>query len=169
VGLFPAKDVVVWTPEEVQAWAAVPNAFVSEVLREGHTPTMRNKVNHTRAWLLKAASELLTVQRLLDASGPYDTACFHAQQAVEKALKAVLAWTEQPIPQTHNLEELELLCRNVIPAFDLHNLDIAVLMPYAVRDDLEFWPPGEAAEQALDIAQRVYTAIVAILPAEARP
>jgi predicted nucleotidyltransferase len=28
VGVFPAKDVVVWTPEEVQAWASVPHALL---------------------------------------------------------------------------------------------------------------------------------------------
>jgi len=35
VGLFPAKDVVVWTPGEVQEWAAVPHAFITTVMREG--------------------------------------------------------------------------------------------------------------------------------------
>ena len=35
VGLFPAKDVVVWTPEEVQEWAAVSHAFITTALREG--------------------------------------------------------------------------------------------------------------------------------------
>lgn len=35
VGLFPAKDVVVWTPAEVRAWAGVPNAFITTALREG--------------------------------------------------------------------------------------------------------------------------------------
>jgi hypothetical protein len=34
-GLFPAKDVVVWTPEEIAAWAEVPHAFSTTVLREG--------------------------------------------------------------------------------------------------------------------------------------
>jgi len=34
-GLFPAKDVVVWTPEEVQEWQDVPNAFITRVLAEG--------------------------------------------------------------------------------------------------------------------------------------
>jgi predicted nucleotidyltransferase len=34
-GLFPAKDIVVWTPDEVRAWSAVKNAFVSVALREG--------------------------------------------------------------------------------------------------------------------------------------
>ena len=34
-GLFPAKDVVVWTPEEIEAWADVPHAFITTALREG--------------------------------------------------------------------------------------------------------------------------------------
>lgn len=34
-GVFPAKDIVVWTPQEVEDWKAVPNAFISSVLREG--------------------------------------------------------------------------------------------------------------------------------------
>ena len=34
-GLFPAKDVVVWTPEEIASWAEVPHAFSTTALREG--------------------------------------------------------------------------------------------------------------------------------------
>jgi predicted nucleotidyltransferase len=37
LGLFPAKDVLVYSPAEVAAWADVPNAFVTTVLREGKT------------------------------------------------------------------------------------------------------------------------------------
>jgi hypothetical protein len=37
VGVFPAKDVVVWTPQEIDAWSEVPNAFVTTALREGKT------------------------------------------------------------------------------------------------------------------------------------
>jgi len=37
VGLFPAKEVVVWTPEEVEAWSEVPHAFITTALREGKT------------------------------------------------------------------------------------------------------------------------------------
>ena len=37
VGVFPAKDVVVWTPQEIEAWSQVPNAFVTTALREGKT------------------------------------------------------------------------------------------------------------------------------------
>jgi len=37
VGVFPAKDVVVWTPEEIEAWANIPHAFITTVLSEGRT------------------------------------------------------------------------------------------------------------------------------------
>ncbi len=35
LGLFPAKDVVVRTPFEVEEWQNVPNAFITAVLNEG--------------------------------------------------------------------------------------------------------------------------------------
>lgn len=34
-GVFPAKDIVVWTSQEVEDWKAVPTAFISMVLAEG--------------------------------------------------------------------------------------------------------------------------------------
>jgi len=37
VGIFPVKDVVVYTPEEVAEWAGVNNAFITTALREGRT------------------------------------------------------------------------------------------------------------------------------------
>lgn len=36
-GVFPAKDVVVWTPDEVEAWKTVPHAFITTALREGRS------------------------------------------------------------------------------------------------------------------------------------
>ncbi|MBI3048238.1 MAG: nucleotidyltransferase domain-containing protein [Acidobacteria bacterium] len=37
VGVFPATDVVVWTPAEVAAWRDVRHAFITTALREGRT------------------------------------------------------------------------------------------------------------------------------------
>ncbi|MDI7248349.1 MAG: nucleotidyltransferase domain-containing protein [Bacillota bacterium] len=34
-GLFPAKDIIVYTPEEVAEWQNVPNAFITTILKEG--------------------------------------------------------------------------------------------------------------------------------------
>ncbi len=35
LGLFPAKDIVVWTPAEVERWRDVANAFITSILAEG--------------------------------------------------------------------------------------------------------------------------------------
>jgi predicted nucleotidyltransferase len=35
LGLFPSKDIVVWTPQEVREWQTVENAFITTALREG--------------------------------------------------------------------------------------------------------------------------------------
>jgi predicted nucleotidyltransferase len=35
VGVAPAKDILVWTPEEVAEWRDVPNAFITSIVREG--------------------------------------------------------------------------------------------------------------------------------------
>lgn len=132
---------------------------------------MRDKLDHARGWLLKAESDLHTVKRLLEAAGPYDTACFHAQQVAEKYLKGLLAFMEQPIPRIHNLEELQQLCMTLVPALPLSDVDLAELTPYAVqlRYDFEFWPDRNTAEQALNTAERVRVAVLATIPREAHP
>lgn len=132
---------------------------------------MRDKFDHARGWFLKAESELNTAGCLLESAGPYDTACFHAQQGAEKYLKALLASMEQPIPRTHNLEELQQLCMTLVPTLGLADLDLAELTPYAVqlRYDFEFWPDRETAAQALHLAERLRTAVLASVPREVQP
>jgi HEPN domain-containing protein len=132
---------------------------------------MHDKRDHARGWFRKAESDLHTAQRTLDSDGPYDTACFHAQQGAEKYLKGLLAFMEQPIPRTHNLEELQQLCVSLVSALSLTDVDVAELTPYAVqlRYDFEFWPDRETAEQALSIAAYVRVAVLAIVPQETHP
>lgn len=71
---------------------------------------MKDKLALVHGWFRKADSDLANARRTVTGDGPYDTACFHAQQAIEKYLKGYLAWHEQPVPRTHDLEELQLLC-----------------------------------------------------------
>ena len=35
IGVFPSKDIVVWTPEEIAEWSAVPNSFITQALSQG--------------------------------------------------------------------------------------------------------------------------------------
>jgi len=70
---------------------------------------------------------------LLDIAGVSDAiVAFHAQQAVEKSLKAVLASGGVDFPFTHNLASLFQLCEDAgvdVPA-ELKEADL--LTPYAV-------------------------------------
>ena len=78
---------------------------------------------------------------------------------------------EQPIPRTHNLEELQQLCLALVPTLELADVDLADLTPYTVqlRYDFEFWPDRETAEQALNVPERVRVAVLAVVPQEAHP
>lgn len=35
VGMYPSKDIVVWTPDEVKEWQDVASAFITTALAEG--------------------------------------------------------------------------------------------------------------------------------------
>jgi HEPN domain-containing protein len=132
---------------------------------------MKNKCDLVRGWLAKAVSDLAAANVLLDSVGPYDTVCFHAQQAVEKTLKGYLAFHELPIPRTHDLEELQRLCLEVQSLPELDGIDLTQITDYAVavRYDLEFWPDQKTAAEALSSAERVQYIILKILPPECQP
>lgn len=56
------------------------------------------------AWLEKADSDLLCIENNIAASRvPWDAVVFHAQQAGEKVLKALLVAAGATVPRTHDL------------------------------------------------------------------
>lgn len=66
---------------------------------------------HTTQWVKKAEEDIDAV-RGLAAQNPSlrDAVCFHCQQAAEKYLKALLQEEGDPVPRTHDMEDLlELL------------------------------------------------------------
>jgi|TARA_B100000315_G_C14541741_1_gene571263 HEPN domain-containing protein len=86
-----------------------------------------------KQWVDKALNDLLNVSNNLQADHtPWDTVCFHCQQAVEKYLKAILAVQNQPIPRTHDLEQLNNLVRAWIPVASEYLEDLRWLTTYAV-------------------------------------
>ena len=131
---------------------------------------MNDKFDLARGWLTKARSDLATGNLVADGDGPYDTACFHAQQAMEKALKALLALHEQPIPRTHNLEELQQLCLQIVMMPELATLDLIEASDYAVQVhyDLEFWPTQAIASDAMLLAEQVVGLVIDALPLDQR-
>ncbi len=58
-------------------------------------------------WLKKADHDLITARQTLELpDGPTDTPCFHAQQAIEKALKALLTFNQITFRKIHDLAPL---------------------------------------------------------------
>ncbi len=62
---------------------------------------------------LDFAREDLRIAELALTDGLYNQVCFHAQQGVEKMLKAFLKSRQQSVPRTHALTELLALCRDI--------------------------------------------------------
>lgn len=128
---------------------------------------MKEKRDLVQSWIAKAESDLQAGRQLL-TSGPYDAVCFHAQQAIEKLLKALLAFYDQPLLRTHDLEELQRLAVASHRNPELMTLDLIEVSDYAVtaRYDLQFWPDMETAAEALALAVEVKRIVLAVLPAD---
>jgi HEPN domain-containing protein len=69
----------------------------------------RNKA--IKRWLIKAEHDLIAT-KVMNASGQpiEDIVCFHAQQCVEKCLKAFLVFKDVHIEKTHDLTRLVGIC-----------------------------------------------------------
>jgi HEPN domain-containing protein len=132
---------------------------------------MPDELRYARGWFLKAESDLVTAERMTESDGPYDTACFHAQQAAEKYLKGLLALHGQAFHPTHNLEELQQVGEGSVPRWPLTGMDLTELTSYAVqvRYDFDFWPDHGTALQALETVREVRRRVLAVVPEQARP
>jgi HEPN domain-containing protein len=94
---------------------------------------MSSPAELARALAVKAEDDQYVLQRLAgDARAPAWVLGFHAQQAVEKALKAVLTMRGIEFPRTHNLSMLlELLRRAGVPLPPAGD-DLVRLIPFGV-------------------------------------
>jgi HEPN domain-containing protein len=85
-------------------------------------------------WMKHARSDMRFADLGLEETGilPHHI-CFHAQQAAEKALKAVLLSCKVDFPPIHDIQQLLRLLEkaDVIIPFDVQNAGI--LTPYAVE------------------------------------
>jgi len=126
---------------------------------------MKEKADLARGWLRKARSGEVAMDASLSA-GAYDAACFHAQQAAEKYLKAFLIHAGVKFPFTHNLARLVEHCTLAEASFRELSAVVEPLTPYAVemRYDDEFWPTREVAQEARSLAGAVREFVVGKLP-----
>jgi HEPN domain-containing protein len=65
------------------------------------------RIAEARSWFAKAGDDLRAATFELTAEPPLTSdIVFHAQQAVEKAIKGFLGWHDRPFRKTHNLVEI---------------------------------------------------------------
>ncbi len=120
---------------------------------------MSDNLEISKQWLQKAMNDLLNADNNLKSEiVPFDTVCFHCQQAAEKLLKAYLVGKGQKYPFTHDLflllEKIEPLNSDVKKLRD----SCSILMPYAVEicyPDDWFLPAEEDAKEAREATNQV--------------
>ena len=129
-----------------------------------------DKLHWIQQWIIKAEGDLKAAEHLLTLKDdcPTEVVCFHAQQGVEKYLKALLTLLDINFPKSHDLGELlKLLPQDKNIPLTIHEAE--KLTDYAVSarypDDAESLSLLEAAE-ACEIAKRISSAVRACLPRE---
>jgi len=121
-------------------------------------------------WVAKAERDLRLAEHLVaDLPEFDDEAAFHAQQAAEKYLKALLVQQAVEFPKTHDIADLLELVATVSDALAQSLEDAEALTAHAVgprypRGSVEV--DAERAAEALALAQRVRDAVVAALAPE---
>ena len=104
-------------------------------------------------WVQKAENDLVAAVQIfkLGKRAPTDTVCFHAQQCVEKYIKALLINHGVDFPKTHNISSLILrLPLSARPALSLNQQELMTRYP----GDVTIISVTEA-RAALKLARRV--------------
>jgi len=115
-------------------------------------------------WLSHAKSDLrLAHLAAMDELVRREQTCFHAQQAAEKAIKAVLVSRGIEFPLTHDIEELLEIADTTGMTLPKEIQEAGLLTPYAV----EFRYPGSWIEiSEADLQEAVQAAEHAVAWAE---
>jgi len=114
-------------------------------------------MNSYEAWLYKADNDLKSSRKLLDGDDPImDTAIYHTQQCAEKSLKGYLAFKEQTLQKSHDIELLVELCSAIDIEFETLYVYSEKLTPYATAfryPDVALEPDYDDVEKAIEMAQ----------------
>jgi HEPN domain-containing protein len=117
-------------------------------------------------WIQKAESDFAVASReaSIGAATAHDAIWFHAQQCIEKLMKAVLLDRGVTAPRTHDLVHLDELLRGVIPswAWDLKELAFLNEGAVAIRYPGAQASP-EAATSALHYCNRLRSALLPLV------
>jgi HEPN domain-containing protein len=111
-----------------------------------------------REWISKAEGDYATAARELNPTGTpnLDAVCFHAEQCIEKLMKALLIHLGVTPPRSHDLVALDRLLTPVCQGWSWPVEELRLLTRAAV----DFRYPGDSADQkeaseSFDIATRM--------------
>ena len=129
---------------------------------------MSDRESNYISWLRKAENDLLNIENNLSAERiPWDTVCFHAQQAAEKTFKAFLAYHACNLKRTHDLVALLALAVELDSGLSDLEEDCRKLTYYAVGarypDDLYEADENDSREM-IGASQRIRDGINSRLP-----
>lgn len=70
---------------------------------------------YLKNWLFRGKEDIAVIDSLFNTDSELyaSTICFHAQQAVEKFLKAFLVYHNVDFPRTHDVDFLLLECKRI--------------------------------------------------------
>ena len=119
-----------------------------------------------RNWLFRANEDIAVIENLIqsDPKTYASSICFHAQQAVEKFLKALLVYHDVDFPKTRDLDYLLSECGKIEPSLD--HLDLKSLTDFGVsiRYPDDFYVPDEKeTEYYKEVALKTKKAVESII------
>ena len=108
-------------------------------------------------WWRTLKEDYAVVQQLQHGQNPiYNAICFHAQQCVEKYLKAWLQEANIPFPRTHDLKELLELIVPSVPIWQVWEPDFSIAFQVRCSDSLSrASATADDAEYAVHICDTV--------------
>ena len=131
-------------------------------------PDEQERVKVLRSWVQKAENDLMTAAHTLRIArkGPTDTVCFHAQQCVERYLKAILVLEGIDFPKTHVIKDvIALLPARFRPTLDETEQDTLTGYATGLRYPEVYHPISlTEARRAVAIARRVRRELRRYLP-----
>jgi HEPN domain-containing protein len=72
--------------------------------------------NVVKDWLVSAEGDLLLIKEIIDLENLTHLSAFHAQQAIEKSLKAIVEELELGFIKAHSLETLYNQVKHIFPS-----------------------------------------------------
>ncbi len=126
-------------------------------------------------WIRYAKIDLLSAEKLLEDEFLTQSVAFHAHQAIEKSLKAILEHQNIKILRTHDLDKLYGMVQETGINFDEMDEDILTQINDVYIDsryptDMGLIPNGipstKKAKAFFNLAQKIYLQVLKLLESE---